>query len=172
MANTLALVVIPVRSDADVAAASLPARDFFLYLRETYPEAEAAIDAYLIAQDFEGQLADFRTHFNPPRGECVLARLDGAPAGVVMLKPNGPGVCELNRMFVARAARGLGVGRALCETLISTARRLGYREMRLEALNDRIEALPLYRKLGFAPDPDPSDYARNTPGVLSLRMPL
>ena len=60
-------------------------------MRATYPETEAAIDAYLVAQDFEGQLADFRDHFNPPHGECLLARLDGAPVGVVMLKPYAAG---------------------------------------------------------------------------------
>ena len=67
------------------------AREFFAYMRATYPERAAAIDAYLIAQDFEGQLADFRAHFNPPRGECLLARLDGAPVGIVMLKPYADG---------------------------------------------------------------------------------
>ena len=84
-------------------------------MRATFPERAAAIDAYLIAQDFEGQLAAFRGHFNPPRGECLLARLDGAPVGVVMLKPYAAGVCELNRMYVVPAARGRGVGRRLCE---------------------------------------------------------
>jgi GNAT superfamily N-acetyltransferase len=161
-----------VRSDEDVAAAAALAREFFAYMRATYPEKEAAIDTYLVIQDFEGQLADFRTHFNPPRGECMLARLDGEPAGVVMLKPYSPGVCELNRMYVARAARGHGVGRGLCEGLIARARELGYREIRLDALNERVEAVPLYYKLGFTPDPDPPAYAREEPGVISLRMPL
>ncbi len=155
MAEPGRIEIAPVRSDADVAAASALARDFFAYMRATYPESSATIDAYLVAQDFEGQLARFRDHFNPPHGECLLARLDGAPVGVVMLKPYAPGVCELNRMYVARAARGRGVGRALCEALIARARALGYREIRLDALNERVEALPLYRRLGFGPDPDP-----------------
>ncbi len=164
--------IAPVRSDPDIAAAAQLARDFFGYMRATYPEREAAIDAYLIAQDFEGQLARFRDHFNPPAGECLLARLAGTPAGVVMLKPAEPGTCELNRMYVTRAARGHGIGRRLCEELIARARALGYREIRLDALNARVEALPLYYKLGFGPDPTPPDFARNEPGVISLRMPL
>jgi GNAT superfamily N-acetyltransferase len=172
MTEAGAISIAPVRSDADIAAASRLARDFFAYLRATYPEAEAAIDAYLVVQDFEGQLAGFREHFNPPHGECMLARLDGAPVGVVMLKPYAPGVCELNRMYVAGAARGRGVGRGLCERLIARARELGYHEIRLDALNERIEALPLYRALGFAPDPDPPAHARDEPGVISLRMLL
>jgi GNAT superfamily N-acetyltransferase len=166
------LVIAPVRSDADVAAASGLAREFFAYMRATYPERGATIDAYLIAQDFEGQLADFRSHFNPPCGECLLARLDGTPVGVVMLKPYSEGVCELNRMYVARAARGRGVARRLCETLLARARELGYREVRLDTLNARVEALPLYRTLGFGPDPDPPAFIRADPEAVSMRMAL
>jgi GNAT superfamily N-acetyltransferase len=166
------VVITEARSDADVAAAARLARDFFAYMRATYPEQAAAIDAYLIEQDFEGQLADFRANFNPPRGECLLARLDDAPAGVVMLKPYAEGVCELNRMYVARDARGRGIGRALCEGLIARARTLGYRAIRLDALNAQVEAVPLYRRLGFGPDPDPPAFARAEPGVISMRMAL
>ena len=170
---TGAVAIEPVRDNAAIAAATDLARDFFAYMRTAFPEKAAAIDTYLVIQDFEGQLATFRDHFNPPHGECMLARLDGAPVGVVMLKPyDTPGVCELNRMYVVRAARGLGIGRGLCEQLIGRARELGYREIRLDALNAQVEALPLYRSLGFAPDPDPPAYALEEPGVISLRMPL
>jgi GNAT superfamily N-acetyltransferase len=75
-------------------------------------------------------------------------------------------------MYVVRAARGRGIGRGLCERLIDRARELGYREIRLDALSDQVDALPLYRSLGFGPDPDPPAYAREEPGVISLRMPL
>jgi GNAT superfamily N-acetyltransferase len=167
-----AVAIEPVRDDAAVVAASRLAREFFAYMRATYPERETVIDAYLVAQDFEGQLADFRRHFNPPRGECLLATLDGEPVGIVMLKPYADGVCELNRMYVARAARGRGVGRRLCETLIESARALGYREVRLDALNERVDALPLYRALGFLPDPDPPGYLRADGEVVSLRLAL
>ena len=166
------IALAPVRSDADVAAACQLARDFFAYMRETWPERVATIDAYLVDQDFEGQLMTFRDHFTPPHGECLLARLGGQPAGLVMLKPYKPGVCEMNRMYVTRAARGLGLGRALCETLIERARELGYREMRLDTLNERVEAVPLYRKLGFGPDPDPPGFTHNDPEVISMRLKL
>ncbi len=164
--------IVPVRDDADVAAASQLAREFFGYMRATYPERAALIDAYLVEQDFEGQLARFRDHFNPPAGECLLARLDGIPAGVVMLKPYAGAISELNRMYVARAARGRGIGRRLCEALLASARALGYRVVRLDALNERVEALPLYRALGFGPDPDPPAFARADPQIISLRLSL
>jgi GNAT superfamily N-acetyltransferase len=169
---TGAVTLGPVRSDPDVAAAAGLARDFFAYMRTTYPERAALIDAYVVDQDFEGQLADFRAHFNPPNGECLLARIDGAPAGLVMLKPYAPGVCELNRMYVTHAARGRGLGRALCEALIARARALGYQAIRLDALNARVDAVPLYRKLGFGPDPEPPAFTRRDPEIVSLRMAL
>jgi GNAT superfamily N-acetyltransferase len=164
------VAVEPVRSDVDIAAASRLARAFFAYMRATYPEQVPTIDAYLVAQDFEGQLADFRNHFGPPRGECLLARLDGAPVGVVMLKPYAEGVCELNRMYVAPEGRGRGVGRLLCVTLLDRARALGYRAVRLDALNERVEAVPLYRRLGFGPDSDPPVYTDSA--VVSMLRPL
>ena len=166
------VAIEPVRDDAAVGAASDLARGFFAYMRAAFPEKAASIDAYLVAQDFEGQLADFRNHFNPPTGECLLARLGGKPVGVVMLKPYADGVCELNRMYVLREARGHGIGRGLCERLIARARELGYRAIRLDALNNQVDALPLYRSLGFTPDPDPPPFARSEPDVISLRMPL
>lgn len=165
-------VIKPVRNDDDIALASQLARAFFDYMRATWPERAELIDAYLIAQDFEGQLADFRNHFTPPNGECLLAQLGGEGVGIVMLKPYAPGVCELNRMYVTRAARGHGLGRRLCEELLSQARALGYREIRLDALNERVDAVPLYRKLGFGPDPDPPAFTRRDPEIVSLRMTL
>lgn len=164
--------IATVRSDADVAAASTLARAFFAYMRETYPAQAATIDAYLAAQDFEGQLADFRAHFNPPKGECLLARLGDAPAGIVMLKPYGDGVCELNRMYVPEAARGRGIARVLCEKLMELARGLGYREIRLDTLNARVEALPLYRSLGFLPEAERPAFAARDPGIVCLRRAL
>ena len=170
--NAAAVSIEPVRSDADAAAASALARAFFAYMRATYPEQAATIDAYLLDQDFEGQLAAFRDHFNPPKGECLLARVEGEPAGIVMLKPYTPGVCELNRMYVTAAARGRGIGRALCETLIARARDLGYRAIRLDTLNARVEALPLYRSLGFLPEAERPAFAARDPGIVCLRRPL
>ncbi|WP_111430379.1 GNAT family N-acetyltransferase [Rhodobacteraceae bacterium DSL-40] len=170
--DTHAAAITPVRSDDDIALASQLARAFFDYMRAAWPERAGLIDDYLIAQDFEGQLADFRNHFTPPHGECLLARLGGEGVGIVMLKPYAPEVCELNRMYVTRAARGHGLGRRLCEELISQARALGYREIRLDALNERVDAVPLYRKLGFGPDPDPPAFTRRDPEIVSLRMTL
>lgn len=161
-----------VRGAQDIAAVTELAWEFIGFLRDRYPERADSIDRYLVEQRFEEMLANLPAFFNPPHGECLLAELDGAPVGIVMLKRVTDELAEMNRMFVRPSARGRGVGRALCDRLIAEARTLGYSELRLGALDRHVEALPLYRSLGFGPDPDPPAHARTDPGVISLRLTL
>ena len=52
--------------------------------------------------------------------------------------------------MVASAARGSGVGRALCEYAITWARIRGYAAMQFNAVvSTNVHAIELYRKLGF-----------------------
>jgi len=82
-----------------------------------------------------------------------VAELDGSVAGVSMLKPNqrglGDHVCNCGYM-VAAAARGRGVGRALCEHSLEQARALGYRAMQFNfVVSTNRPAVDLWLKMGF-----------------------
>ncbi|MFP2770117.1 GNAT family N-acetyltransferase [Oceanisphaera sp. KMM 10153] len=61
------------------------------------------------------------------------------------------GVCELQKMYLAASARGMGLGRRLALHVLQQARLLGYRYCYLETTALLPEALALYQKLGFAP---------------------
>ncbi len=61
------------------------------------------------------------------------------------------GVCELQKMYLAAAARGMGLGRRLALHVLQQARLLGYRYCYLETTALLPEALALYQKLGFTP---------------------
>lgn len=161
--------VVEVRSVEDAAAVRCLVAEFVAWLGVRYPDRRAEIAEYLRIQRLDEQMANLLAVFAPPLGECLLARIDGAACGCVMLKPGAPGVCEMNRMFVTEAARGHGVGRALGWRLIERARALGYRRMVLSAGIDHREAIPLYRKLGFAVDPTLPDTGA---GDLEYRMAL
>ncbi|MCG6904548.1 MAG: GNAT family N-acetyltransferase [Rhodobacter sp.] len=128
------------------------------------------IDAYIAQQDIAGQLANFDAHFTPPHGECFLALADDSPVGIVMIRPNGTGVCELNRMYVAPEARGLGIGRRLCLMAVDEARALGYQTVVLSALYRHVEALPLYESLGFIRCQPPSGYDPDDERYIHMRL--
>jgi GNAT superfamily N-acetyltransferase len=139
---------------------------FVAWLRERYPEMSQEIDVYLEHQKFDEQIRQVLTHFNPPKGECLLATCDGKPIGILMLKDIGDGVCEMNRMFVRDSARGKGAGRALVERLKQRAVDMGFRTMTLSALPRHHEALSLYRSTGFRNDQRERDPGNSDNAVL------
>jgi GNAT superfamily N-acetyltransferase len=163
--------IIEARTPGQAAEVRDLAWEFVGWLRERYPEMEREIDDYLQDQNFEEQINDPIRYFTPPNGECLLARHNDRPVGILMLKPHCEGTCEMNRMFVRPEARGLGIGRALIARLIERARDLGYDTMILSALHRHDEALPLYRSSGFSPY-DPGDEDPTGGRSVCMRMDL
>ena len=104
----------------------------------------------LTYQKFEAEMASMPGHYAPPRGELLLARGEtGAALGCVGLRPLEDGVCEMKRLYVTPEARGLKLGQALADAIVAEARRIGYREMRLDTLPKLKAAIALYQKMGF-----------------------
>jgi len=131
----------PVRTRADLKATAELFRDY-----------AAGLPIDLGYQDFAAEVAALPGKYAPPGGELLIARgADEAALGCAGLRPLlQEGCCEMKRLFVLPAARGLGVGRALAEAVILEARRRGYRELRLDTLSSMSAAIGLYEQLGFA----------------------
>lgn len=112
-----------------------------------------SLDVDLGYQDFDAELAGLPGKYTSPSGALLLARSRGGEAlGCVALRPmDEPGCCEMKRLFVLPVGRGLGVGRALVEAIVTRASTLGYSEMRLDSLPSMTDAIALYRKCGFEP---------------------
>jgi ribosomal protein S18 acetylase RimI-like enzyme len=62
-------------------------------------------------------------------------------------------------MYVAREARGRGIGRAVLDRLEAEARTLGLARLVLETGTRQLEALALYRRAGFTEIPAYGEYA-------------
>ncbi|WP_069883872.1 bifunctional helix-turn-helix transcriptional regulator/GNAT family N-acetyltransferase [Streptomyces luteocolor] len=89
----------------------------------------------------------------PPHGLFLVARAHGEPVGCAGLKlpPGAP--AEIKRMWVAPAARGLGLGRRFLAELEERARRHGCAVLRLDTNKALAAAQGLYRSCGFAEVP-------------------
>jgi DNA-binding MarR family transcriptional regulator/GNAT superfamily N-acetyltransferase len=88
-----------------------------------------------------------------PRGLLVLASLAGRPLGCAALKLHGDEPAEVERMWVAGDARGLGIGRRLLTAVESAAAEAGARVLRLETNETLTEAIALYRSAGWTEVP-------------------
>lgn len=87
--------------------------------------------------------------FRPPQGVFLLAWCDRLPVGCVSLKPLGPGLGEVKRLWVDPAARGLGLARRLMRAVEDQARTLGYQRLNLDTNAALSEAIALYRRDGW-----------------------
>jgi ribosomal protein S18 acetylase RimI-like enzyme len=118
-------------------------------LRSYFAEIEARFDTgFEPARSRPTPDADFR----PPAGLLVVARLDGDPVGCGALKFHGE-LCEIKRVWVAEAARGMGLGRRLLGELEARAVDHGGRVVRLDTNKALTEAISLYRSAGFTEVP-------------------
>ena len=90
--------------------------------------------------------------FRAPNSVLWVADLDGEVAGCCGIYPTSglpPECTELVKFYLARSARGKGVGRALMEQCILSARELGYSRVYIESLPEFSKAVRIYEKLGF-----------------------
>jgi putative acetyltransferase len=83
-----------------------------------------------------------------PDIRLFVARRNGSPLACGALRIASD-YGEVKRMYVAPAARGEGLGRAILARIESEAQRAGLRVMRLETGNRQTEALALYRSAGY-----------------------
>lgn len=108
--------------------------------------------ANLDFQDYEREFASLPGHYAEPGGCILLATTDAlGVAGCAALRPVDGQRCELKRVYVRPAARGLDLGRQLVQQMLEVARQAGYARMCLDVLPEFVAAQRLYASLGFVP---------------------
>jgi DNA-binding MarR family transcriptional regulator len=87
--------------------------------------------------------------FARPSGAFVVAWMKGRSVGCGAVKFKGKQPAEFKRMWIAKEARGLGLGKRLLVELEKQARDAGARAVRLETNRALAEAIAMYRKAGY-----------------------
>ncbi len=99
--------------------------------------------------DLDAALPTTTEQLTPPAGLLLVARLRGGPIGCGALRFHGDDPAELKRLWVAPAARGLGLGRRLLVELEGHARAAGVTRLLLDTNASLVEAIALYRSAGW-----------------------
>jgi ribosomal protein S18 acetylase RimI-like enzyme len=136
------LAIRHARGESDIAVA-----------RRLFEEYAAWIAIDLSFQNFAEELRLLPGEYAPPQGALFLGWADARPAGCIAVRRIDDDDCEMKRLYVRDACRGVSAGEQLAREAIEWARAAGYRQMRLDTLPAMRAAHKLYERLGFVETP-------------------
>jgi ribosomal protein S18 acetylase RimI-like enzyme len=140
-------------------------------IRRLFLEYARSLDFNLCFQNFDAELEQLPGFYGLPRGRLILCHVDEKPAGCIALKPLEPGICEMKRLFVRPEFRGRHLGLTLSKHIISEARLIGYRAMRLDTIKGTMDnAITLYQSVGFREIP--AYYHNPIPNAFYMELEL
>jgi putative acetyltransferase len=100
----------------------------------------------------------FELFQSAPRSAYFIAEKEGIILGGAGIFPTHgllEGTCELVKMYLSPAARGMGLGRQMISRCIEVAAEKGYRSIYLETMPELKKAVSVYEKFGFSYLPGP-----------------
>jgi len=173
---------VPAIEPAEIRHAAGPGD--MAHARALFIEYAKWLNVDLCFQGFDAELAGLPGAYAPPYGRLLLTGPLEAPFGCIALRPlaakgdaapddtsRGAPVCgEVKRLYVQPAHRHGGHGVALAERLVSEARAIGYRELKLDTFDWMTAARALYARLGFREST--AYYDNPYPGVVYMSCTL
>lgn len=127
----------------------------------------------LTFQNFTKELDSLPSMYSAPKGGLLLARDGkGLAIGCMGFRPFGTegNIREMKRLYVLPQGRGLGLGRLLVNTVLDRAKVCGYAEIIMDSLPHMVEALSLYKQLGFEDIPSYYHYPHEEAVFLANKL--
>lgn len=165
-------LVRPMRDDeaGHVARMWRPARGTGVRIRPATPQDAAAVEELLgqykaemavlareeLGLEIESMDGDGSFLTATEGLEVLVAEGPDGIVGTAALRPTAP-EGEVKRMYVVPALRGTGLGAALLDRVIATARARGLRSLWLETAFFLRDAIALYERTGFTDRPVPPE---------------
>ena len=139
-------------------------------IKQLFWEYAQSLEIDLGFQDFDTEFRTLPGNYAEPDGALLLALVDGQAAGCIALRKIGEGICEMKRLYVREAYRGLKMGKKLIARILEEASQRNYDYMRLDTLATMTRAYDLYRSFGFY---EIAPYVYNPiPGAIFMERPL
>ena len=160
------------RGDVDIRTVTEGSPELVAQVRELFVEYHEWLGEVVCSYRLAEEIASLPGVYAPPEGRLLLAiSAQCGPVGVIGVRPFQPGICEMKRLYVRPASRGLGLGRLLVHQALDAAKELGYQEVRLTTLPETMDlALALYREFGFEETEPFTDHSHVDEDVPMLYM--
>lgn len=118
-------------------------------VRAIFVEYITSASVSLTFQDYEAEFATLPGKYAAPEGQLLLAWMDGEVVGCAAMRRVDAQTCEMKRVYVRPAARGVNLGRRLVQRILEDAGRAGYARVCLDVLPEFTVAQRIYASLGF-----------------------
>jgi putative acetyltransferase len=148
-------------SQAEIDGVRTLLREYIAWAIPLEPNAEKAAPF----QGIEEELATLPGIYAPPSGRVLAALHEGEVVGCVCLKGIDETTCEVKRLYVSPAKRGLTIGTLLVERLVEEARQCGYERIILDSHKSMTKAHAIYEAAGFQRVPAPPDFQEELKSV-------
>lgn len=160
----------PAETPQDFADARDLMREFTSWAITLDPETAASAPTF---HDLETELANLPGPFGPPDGCLLLIREGGSPVGCGAFRSLGEGTVEIKRMYLRTGQRGKGLGLAMVNELLASARVMGATRVVLDSHHSMMSAHRVYQSAGFRFVPAPAGFpAELIPKVVFMEMRL
>lgn len=107
------------------------------------------VAACLKSQNYNEEIREIEEKYGLPEGRLYIASIGKNPVGCVALKKIDNEYCEMKRLYVRQGNRGKDIGKKLVERIISDAKDIGYKHIRLDTFPFMDRAIKMYKNYGF-----------------------